>query len=99
MSIEHPKLLLFGDENVDKASAMQAIIKYSRASAAVRTFLSASLAALKDEVERVYPGELTDVESFDEILYIADELDASNRIHEILAGMFICVARLGELIL
>ena len=99
MSAESAKLLLFGDENVDKQAALHTVIAHSSTSTAVRKFLHSSFEALKEEAEKFSPGELAEVETFQDILDLAELSLDPDQVHDVVAAVVVSITRVAELIL
>jgi hypothetical protein len=92
------KVLLFGDENVDKHAALEMVTALSSLSAGVRKYLDAAFHALKQEAEKACPGDLAEVESLEDIVELAELSLGPDNVHDAAAAVVASITRTAELI-
>lgn len=93
------RILLYGDQTVEKLPAIRLLVEYSRTSGVIRRFLRDACDAVQLESTRLRPEEATNIKEFDSLLRLAEDNARSDNPSEIVATVLMNVARLGELIL
>lgn len=93
------RLLLFGDQTVDKLDAIKKLVNQSKISPTLRRFLREAADVVQSEVVKLGPVERTAFYDFDDLLALAEQNGAEETPNEICATPLMCIARIGELIL
>lgn len=92
------RLLLFGDQTVEKFPSIQKLVRASRSSSTLRRFLREATDVIQTEVAKLSPDERKAFFAFDTLLTLAEENAKQEAPNEIVATALMCIARLGELI-
>ena len=93
------RLLLFGDQTVEKLSSIKNLVRVSRNSPSLRRFLQEATDVIQTEVAGLSPDERKAFFAFDTLIALAEENAKEEVPNEIVATTLMCIARLGELIL
>ena len=93
------RLLLFGDQTVEKLPSIQNLVRVSKTSPSLRRFLREATDVIQTEVTKLSPDERKAFFAFDTLLSLAEENAKEEAPNEIVATTLMCIARLGELIL
>jgi hypothetical protein len=99
MNMAPQRLLLFGDQTVEKLPSIQNLVRVSRTSPSLLRFLREATDVIQTEVTKLSPDERKAFFSFDNLLTLAEENAKQEAPNEIVATTLMCIARLGELIL
>ena len=93
------RLLLFGDQTVEKFPSIQKLVCVSKHSSILRRFLRDATDVIQTEVAQLGPDEREAFFAFDTLLTLAEKNAKEEAPNEIVATALMCVARMGELIL
>lgn len=91
-------LLIFGDQSVEKLTAIQALVHSSKSDPAARRFLQEAIDVIQLEFSRLGSGEHGWHRALDSLLGLAEEYDVSNNDNIIVSTALACAGRLGQLI-
>lgn len=94
-----PRLLLFGDQTVEKLDAIRKLVDSSKNSPTLRRFLREATDVVQYEVSKLSPSERASFYSFDDLLALAEHNAAEETPNEVCATTLICIVRIGELLL
>ena len=90
-------VLLFGDQTVEKLSAIKALVKYSRTSLLIRRFLRETTDAVQIEASKLNPEERGWFDNFTTLLELAEK-HAQQEPNELVGTVLMYIGRVGELI-
>ena len=94
------QLFLFGDQTVEKVSAVKRLMQASRTSHLLRTFLREATGVVQIEIAKLASYERQEFLPFDNLLKLAeDNAERENMGDEVIATTLMCISRLGEFIL
>lgn len=93
------RLLLFGDQTVQKVDAIRKLFHSSKHSPTLRRFLREAADVVQNEVAKLTPAERLPFYAFDDLLALAEQNAAEQNPNEIAATALICIARIGQLLL
>lgn len=94
-----PRLLLFGDQTVDKLETIRKLVHESKSSPALKRFLRESMDVVQIEAGKLCSSEQDAFSGFDDLLAMAEANAREPFPSEIVATPLMCIARLGELLL
>lgn len=97
-STAYKHLLVFGDQSVEKLTAIQALVHSSKSDPAARRFLQEAIDVIQLEFSRLGSEEHGWHKTLDSLLGLAEEYDASNDDNIIVSTALACSGRLGQLI-
>ncbi|KAL6718616.1 hypothetical protein ACLMJK_002850 [Lecanora helva] len=96
----HPsRLLLFGDQTVEKLDAIRKLVNQSKTTPTLKRFLQESADVVQKEVGNLPAEEQAAFYDFDELLALAEQNAAEETPNETCATTLMCIARIGETIL
>ena len=94
-----PRLLLFGDQTVEKLHSIRKLVNLSKSSPTIRRYLRESADVVQSEVSKLSPVERSAFYGFDDLLALAEQNAAEETPNEVCATALMCIARIGELLL
>ena len=97
--MQNPRLLLFGDQTVDKLEAIRKLVNQSKTSTILGRFLRKAADVVQNEVAALPPAERAAFYDFDDLLALAEQNAAEETPHETCATALMCIARVGEMIM
>jgi len=92
-------LLLFGDQTVEKLSVIQSLVRHSKTSPTVRTFLRKATDLVQLEFSQLSAEDRDWNHEIHTLLGLAEENAKEEKPNGIIASVLMCIGRLGELIL
>lgn len=92
------RVLLFGDQTVDVYPAIQDLVRQSRHSLTLQTFLQNARDVLQCETAKLHTHDRARFQAFDSILSLA-EAHLNGRLDVVISTVLLCVAQLGTLML
>ena len=96
----HPtRVLLFGDQTVDKLGTIRELTHFSKSSPTLRRFLRESADVVQIEAAKLGPIERNAFSGFDDLLTMAEANAKQAFPDELVATPLMCIARLGVLLL
>ena len=93
------RLLLFGDQTVDKLDTIRNLVNQSRTSPTLQRYLREAADVTQKEVAKLRPTERAAFYGFDDLLALAEQNAAEESPHETCATTLMSIARIGEMIL
>ena len=93
------RLLLFGDQSVEKLEPIRKLVHSSKHSQTLRRFLREAADVVQAEVAKLGPAEKAAFYGFDDLLALAEQNASEDTPNEICATALICIIRIGELLL
>ena len=93
------RLLLFGDQTVEKLPSIQNLVRLSKASPLLRRFLREAIDIVQREVSYLSLDKRKAFIAFDDIVTLAEENAKEEDPDEVVATTLITIARLGELLM
>lgn len=97
-STAYKHLLIFGDQSVEKLTAIQSLVQSSKSDPAARRFLQEAIDVIQLEFNRLGPKEHGWHKTLDSLLGLAEEHDASKDDNIVVSTALACAGRLGQLI-
>jgi len=95
-----PRLLLFGDQTVEKVSTIKRLVQAARTSQLLRRFLRGATDVIQVEAAKLATYERKDLFFCDNLLELAEKnAEQDDMGDEVIATTLMCIARLGELIM
>lgn len=98
MATTTQRLLLFGDQTVEKLPSIKHLVEVAKSSQTLRRFLREATDVVQVEVTKLSPDERKAFFAFDTLLTLAEENAKEPEPDEIVATTLMCIARLGECI-
>lgn len=92
------RVLLFGDQTVEKLPSIRELVRISRSSPVLHRFLESAADVVQTEVAKLGVESRKAFESFDDLTTLAEGNENENA-DEIVATALMCIVRLGELLL
>lgn len=92
------RVLLFGDQTVDKLGSIRKLVHLSKHSPTLRRYLRDATDIVQTEVSKLGSAERKFFYGFDNLLALAEQNAAEETPNEICATTLMCVARIGEML-
>ena len=92
------RVLLFGDQTVEKLPSIQDLVRVSRNSPLLRRFLQDAADVVQTEVAKLNLDTRRAFVNFDSFVTLAEE-NAKQDADEVVATTLMCIARLGQLLM
>lgn len=92
------RVVLYGDQTVEKLPAIRAVFKHGRSSERVKRFLRNACDIVRTEVNNLRPDERYNIQGFANLLELAEDNATREEPNEVVATILMGVARLAEMI-
>lgn len=93
------RVFLFGDQTVEKITAIRNLRKAARTSLALQRFLQDASSLVQEESTKLGPAARKSFSTFDNIFVIAEQDELRKENNAVIQTTAVTILRLGELIL